>query len=222
MTQGEKGVFMKKIVGVLVMVFVGFSAGLAQAKDLSIKSGSMDFLMDAPLEDIRGKSNALSGKISVDEKDLATVKGEINMDITKMTTHTFGDEGKNKTQTGHMLNWFEVGDDVGPEAREKFKTAKLTISGAKSVEKKSDKESLVHVRGELLLHGIPQRVDMEFSVTKTGAGYQVKTAKPFSVGLVEHDIKPRDIAGKLLKKTLDALGQEVAKYAQVNVDVQFE
>lgn len=213
---------MKKILIVLLMATVCFTAGLSHAKDLSVKSGSMSFLMDAPLEDIKGKTDALSGKISVDEKDLATVKGVIDIDITKIVTYTFEDEGKNKAQNGHMLNWFEVGDDVNQETREKFGKATLKIFGAKSVEKKSETDSVVHLRGELFLHGISQRADLELWVSQTAKGYQVKTAKPFSVGLVEHDIKPRDIAGKILEKTLDALGQKVSKYSQVSVDVQFE
>lgn len=212
---------MKKAV-VLLIVFFCFTTGLAHARDLSVKSGSMTFLMDAPLEDIKGKTDAFSGKITVDEKNLATVTGAIDIDVTKIVTHTFDDEGKNKAQNEHMLNWFEVGDDVSLETRKKFSKATLKIFGAKSVEKKSETDSVVHLRGELFLHGISQRADLELWVSQTAKGYQIKTVRPFSVGLVEHDIKPRDIAGKLLEKTLDALGQKVSKYAQVSVDVQFE
>lgn len=215
---------MKKMAKSLVvfMVFVCWENGLVYAKDLSVQSGAMNFLMDAPLEDIKGKTAAITGKITVDEENLASVKGVIDIDITQIVTHTFDDAKKNKTQSGHMLNWFEVGSDVDQQTKDKFKTARLEINGVKSVEKKSDAESLVKLDGTLTLHGITKTIPLELTVMKQNGGYQVKTAKSFQVGLVEHDIKPRDIAGKLLTKTLEALGQKVAKQARVSVEAKFE
>ena len=212
---------MKKIFTVLFILLFVFATSLAHATDLNVKSGSMNFLMGAPLEDIKGKTDAFSGKVTVDEKDLKSIKGEVDIDITKIVIYTFDDAEKNKTQNEHMLNWFEVGSDVDAATKDKFKTARLQINGAKSVEKKSD-ESLLQLDGSLTLHGITKIIPMELTVIQQNGIYQVKTAKPFSVGLVEHDIKPRDIAGKILQKTLEALGEKVAKYAQVSVDVQFE
>jgi hypothetical protein len=47
----------------------------------------------------------------------------------------------------------------------------------------------------------------------------VKSVKPFTVNLAEHDVKPRDTFGKLALKTLDALAPKVAKEALVSLDL---
>lgn len=195
---------------------------LAHAKDLTVKKGSMDFVMDAPLEKIKGGTSSLSGKISVDEADLKIVKGHFDIDVTSIKLNTFDDAEKNTTQTGHMLNWMEVGESIDAVTKEKFKMAKLEINGAKSVTKKSDLESIIIADAILTLHGITKTIPVELSVQKTGTGYLVLSNKPFLISLEGHDVRPRDLAGKLLAKISETLGQKVAKEAQVNVVVQLE
>lgn len=195
---------------------------LAHAKDLTVKKASMDFIMDAPLEKIKGATPSLSGKISVDEADLKTVKGEFDIDVTSIKLNTFDDAEKNTTQTGHMLNWMEVGESVDVATKEKFKIAKLEINGAKSVTKKSDSESIITADATLTLHGITKTIPVELNVQKTGTGYLVLSNKAFLVSLEGHDVRPRDLAGKLLVKVSETLGQKVAKEAQVNVNIELE
>lgn len=195
---------------------------LVYAKDLTIKKGSMDFVMDAPLEKIKGGTPSLSGKISVDEADLKTVKGHFDIDVTSIKLNTFDDAEKNTTQTEHMLNWMEVGESVDAATKEKFKIAGLEINGAKAITKKSDSESTVTVDAALTLHGITKNITIELNVKKTGAGYLVKSEKPFLISLEGHDVRPRDLAGKLLVKVSETLGQKVAKEAQVNVAIELE
>jgi len=211
---------MKKTIFTLIvgLLFIGS----AEAKVLTVNSGNMDFLMDAPVEKIKGKTGALSGNLTIDGEDLKTVKGELVIDISKIVTYTFEDAGKNKSQNEHMLNWFEIGPDVKEEMRVKYKSAVLKVSGAKSVEDKSDTEKLVTLDADLVLHGMTVKYPIELLVNKSGDGYKVKTNKPFKVGLVEHDVRPRDLAGKLLQKTLEALGHKVAKYAQVSVELELK
>lgn len=196
---------------------------LAQAKDLTVKPGSsISFTMDAPLEKIKGEAKTVSGEITVDEADLKTVKGHINVDVTGIKLSTFEDAEKNTTQTEHMLNWMEVGESVDAATKEKFKTAKLEITGAKSVTKKSDSESIIMADATLTLHGIAKPVALELSVQKTGTGYLVLSNKAFPISLESHDVRPRDLAGKILAKVSETLGQKVAKEAQVNVVVQLQ
>jgi polyisoprenoid-binding protein YceI len=216
----EKEKIMKKILLIIALVALNFT-GMAEAKDLTVKSGTMNFTMIAPVETIKGKTSAFSGNLTVGD-DLKTVKGEVNIDISKITTYTFKEADKNKTQNEHMLNWFEIGDDVKEDMRNKYKTAKLVINGAKSVKKKSATSNELLLDADLTVHGITKKVSLSMLVEKNGEGFKVKTLKPFDVGLVEYDIRPRDLAGKILQKTLEALGHKVAKYAKVDVILEVE
>lgn len=192
-----------------------------QARDLKVKDTKLSFVMDAPLEKIKGATTSGDGTITIDEADLKGVKGALVIDLSQIKLNTFADEGKNATQTGHMLNWFEIGEDVDAATKEKFRKATLAINGAKLAIKK-DSQTHLMLEGDLTLHGITKKLVIDLLVSKTDTGYAVKTAIPFNVNLEDYDIRPRDLAGKILTKTLEALGQKVAKDAMVSVDMTLE
>lgn len=211
---------MKHILMTLSVVL--FMSLNAFAADLTVKSGHMDFLMDAPIEKIKGKTEALSGNIHFEGEDYKTAKGTLKMDLSKIVTYTFEDDGKNTTQTAHMLNWFEIGNEVPQATRSKFQDATLVVKSVTSVVKKSETESVIEIEGDLTVHGITKKKVIELDVKKTSTGYAVVTVKPFPVKLADHDVKPRDLAGKLLQQALSAMVDKVAEEALVSIKVNLE
>lgn len=184
-----------------------------QAKQYSIKTFEMNFLLDAPLEKIKGNAKTGSGQIYIDENNLKLTNGQLKLDVSKIKLHTFLDESKNKIQTSHMKNWFEAG---------KFKNATINITKVKSVSKSSKTQTRLIVDANFTIHGVSSAKVIELIVTSTPQGYTVQTAKPFNINLKEHNIKPRDLAGRLLTKTLQILGQKVAEEAQVSVSMTLQ
>lgn len=219
-----------RLVGVCVAGFLFVSPVSARATEkYQVKNLTMDFLMDAPLEKIKGKTSAGSGSVEVALDDLKKVSATIKVDLSKITLHTFGDAEKDKTQTDHMYNWFEIGKDVDQKTREKFTYAEMVIAGATELsepkQKNSEGDSEIYTmkaQGTLKLHGITKTIPLELMIKKIEGGFFVKTSKPFMVTLADFDVKPRDIAGKLLQQTLASLGQKVASQAQVNLSFSLE
>jgi hypothetical protein len=48
---------------------------------------------------------------------------------------------------------------------------------------------------------------------------RINTRAPISIGLAEHDIRPRSAFGTLAQATLSSLGQKVAEAAPINFEV---
>jgi polyisoprenoid-binding protein YceI len=196
---------------------------LASAAEVTLTSasGKITFLMDAPVEKIKGEGTLISSKLTFNTENLATLTGTLKVDVSSFKTSTFDDAGKNATQTEHMLNWFEIGPDVAQAKRNDFKTATLTIKTVTSA-KPSETSTLLDVDATLTLHGITKDVKVAVSVMPEGKTWKVKTLKPFLVKLADFEVKPRDLAGQLLQKGLEALGQKVASEAQVSVDATIQ
>lgn len=192
------------------------------AKELKVKDGEMNFVMDAPIEMIKGKTNAVSGSIHIDGDNLKSASGSIEIDLSKIKTFTFQDAEKNETQNEHLWNWLEISDGVKPALQNKYKKATLSIHGAKKVTKTSDTQSTLVFEGDLTVHGITKKVPVILSIEKTERGHVAKTVQPILLGLSDHDIRPRDFKGRLLQKTLETLSDKVAQQAQVSVSVRLQ
>ncbi|MFI5301519.1 MAG: hypothetical protein ACHREM_25810, partial [Polyangiales bacterium] len=75
-------------------------------------AGKVSVLIDAPLEKFKGETLSLGGFLRVNPTNLKAATGTITANLETFTTHTFGDKSKDETQTEHLHNWFEIGDDV--------------------------------------------------------------------------------------------------------------
>lgn len=194
-------------------------------------SGRASFLIDAPLEKIKGRWTRFGGELSVDPRDLRRSRGEITMDLTDLKTTTFDDGEKNATQTGHALNWMEIGSDVSREARTRnarasFKVLAIERSTPDHLELDDEKGAFHAVlKGILTLHGIESEHVVDVNVELEGGGatsqtLHIVTTKPLHVSLKRHDIKPRDLAGRFLAGALDQVGQKISDTVQVTIDVR--
>ena len=193
--------------------------------------GVATFLIDAPLEKIKGRWTKFRGTISVDPVDLTKSKGEIDLDLTDLKTETFSDPSKDKAQTEHAHNWLEVGADA--PNRETDRWARFTLGSVTSATPSSlaaapDANGVrtvkLVVRGDLWLHGVTSPKTVTLTAAFSGppaapTSVHVTTDQPMPVSLKEHDVKPRDVAGKFLAGSLEKVGDKITDSALLTLDV---
>jgi hypothetical protein len=199
--------------------------------------------MPAPKEHIKAITEAAAGHIDVDLMNVASTRGEVKVDLTTLSTHTFGSDD-DASQTKHARNWLEVGDVATPEVRAESRWvvyAIRSIDGASATdvrqitpvtESGEDVRVLtLTARGDLLLHG--HKVENREAKLEARLHYpagaaadsqpssiELRSNAPLRVTLAEHDVKPRDTFGKLAQRSLGILGTKVATVADVNIDLR--
>jgi hypothetical protein len=208
--------------------------------------GSTSIDMPAPKEHIKAGTDVASGTVDVDLMNLANTRGEVKADLLSLTTTTFGDAAKDKTQTAHARTWLEVADGEEGKLADDVKTAnRYAVYAIRSVDGLSatdltkvapTKDGADDVRtisatthGELLVHGHKVDRDAEVEVQfryAPGAtpdkprSLVIKTKKPLRATLADHDVKPRDGFGKIAKQAFNLLGTKVADVADINLELR--
>lgn len=202
------------------------------ASRLTVGGGKARFLIDAPLEKIRGGSDVIDGWIDARWPRLEEASGEVRVKLTELKTETFDDAAKNESQTEHARNWMEVGPESPPASKATFEYARfrlksIEVLGAKpdEVPEQNGARSFdVRAAGDLELHGVtaPQRVIMKLRVAgpiTAPTVVHVETATPFDVSLKIHDIKPRDTVGKFLNGALTRIGKKIDDRVQISLSL---
>jgi len=199
----------------------------AGQKRLNVTAGTATFLIDAPLEKIKGRSTKVRGSLDIDPQNLKTSKGQIEVDLDDLATETFDNADENKSQTEHTQNWLEIGKDVEAKRREENRWARFTI---KSIEETSSPKAAggtpvtVKASGDMWLHGVSSPKTIVATVTFSGPPdaptlARVVTAEPLRISLKEHDVKPRDLAGKFLAGALEKIGQKIDDSVAISLDL---
>jgi hypothetical protein len=188
-------------------------------------------------EHIKGSTSGAAGTLDIVPGDLGQSRGLVRIDLSTFTTHTFGDESKDATQTKHARTWLE--SVVDGKTNEPMRWAEFAIRSVDglsatdvrkvaSVKDGSDEVRTVTmtVHGDLLIHGhkIAKQdpVDLVFrypagaSPESMPTRIEVKSKEPMRVTLKDHEVSPRDPAGQLLAWTA-ALVSKVAETADVTV-----
>ncbi len=202
--------------------------------------------MAAPKEHIKATTDAAAGTLDIDFTNLAQTRGEIKADLSTLTTRTFGDAEKDKSQTGHARTWLEVADGEEGKLPDDVKAAnRYAVYAIRSVDGLSatdltkvaaTKDGADEVRtvtatthGEFLIHG--RKVDRD-AVVEVAFRYapgaapdkprslSIKSKKPLQATLAEHDVKPRDGFGKIAKGAFNLLGTKVAEIADISLDLR--
>lgn len=213
-----------------------------EAKKLTIDTASskVDFSMDAPQEKIVGHVHgAATGDLQIDFMDVTKSTGLVTVDISGIEIFQakadkdgkFGEEKKVEAQNTHARTWLEISPDAPEDKRKEnskvqFSIKSIEATGEKNLTKLTGAERKVplKVTGDFLLHGHKAEKVVEAEATFKFDGDKpvsvtVKSVKPFSVNLAEHDVKPRDTFGKLALKTLESLAPKVARDSMVSLDV---
>ena len=201
--------------------------------------GSSQVDMPGLKEHIKGETTGAAGSLDVVASDLSQSRGLVRIDLATFSTHTFGDSEKDATQTKHARTWLEaVVDDKTDESMRWAEFAIRSIDGVSApdwralppVRDGNDDVRTVTmtVHGELLVHGhkLPKDDVVDVSL-RTPAGsmaaskpakIEVKSKQPMRVILKEHDVAPRDPAGKLLAWSTSLISK-VADTADVTVAI---
>jgi hypothetical protein len=187
-------------------------------------------------EQIKADAKGAAGSLDIVPKDLAKSRGQVRIDLATLATSTFAND-KDATQTKHARTWLEV--QVGDKTNEEMRWAEFAIRSIDAlsaarlpqvVPARDGSEDLrtvtMTVRGELLVHGQKvAREDVVDVVFRYPAGaasdsrptrLEITSRQPMRVVLKEHDVGPRDPAGKVLEWTTNLLSK-VADTADVTV-----
>lgn len=202
--------------------------------------------MPAPKEHIKATTDAAAGHLDVDLMNLASSRGEVKIDLSTLTTKTFGDAEKDKTQTKHARTWLEVEDGEDGKLPEETKAAnRYAVFAIREIKNPSatdltkvpaakDGEDEVRTvtmttAGEILIHGhkVARELEVEaqFRYARGAAADKpkalvVKSKAPLRVTLAEHDVKPRDGVGKIAKGAFHLLGTKVADTADITLELR--
>jgi polyisoprenoid-binding protein YceI len=195
------------------------------------ETGSASFLIDAPLEKIKGHWTKFRGAVDLDTSDLTKSHGEVDLDLDDLKTETFGDKDKDTAQTEHAHNWFELGSDA--KDREANRWARFTFKSlvsatpaklADAPEQNGARTLHVVANGDMWLHGVTAPKTVKLTVVVTGpvsapTSMKITTDEPIRLSLKEHDVKPRDVGGKFLNGALEKVGKKIDDAAQVSLDI---
>lgn len=203
-------------------------------------SSKVGFLMDAPLEKIAGKApSSMTGELYVDLTDITKSSGLVKVDLFDLELfqqkrakegEEFGAEVKDEKQNQHARTWLDIGEDAPKEKRDEYryieyKVTKIEAKDGKDISAMtgSERKLTVMVTGEFRLHGrkTTKTAEVELTVKYEGdkpVSAHFASVKPFTVGLAEHDVRPRDAFGRFAKKALEDLSPKVASEAAVSLE----
>jgi len=215
------------------------SSGTARF-DVDAPSSNATFLMEAPIEHIRGRAPAsVTGQLDVDLGNLARSRGLVKVDLTQLAiyqtkredeTSEWGQETRDETQNEHMRTWFQISPDAPEDVREQNRWVEFSIEGVTNVSESNvnamtgaERRVTAEVSGQLRLHGRSvnktARVEIVFEYEGDRAtAMRVHFLEPVNVGLEEHDVRPRSAFDRLAERTLAALGQKVASNAPIELE----
>jgi DNA replication initiation complex subunit (GINS family) len=213
------------------------------AKTFAIEAASskVTFLMQAPFEKIHGDAEgSAKGELFIDPSDISKTAGLIEIDLDKLVLYQqkrqdeksdYGERKKSDQQNEHAKTWLEISPDAPAAERElnrwvQFRIDKVIESSAPDVSKLTGAERKITatVEGELRLHQRKVRKQAKVEATFKYDGdkpvsVSIKTTAPVVVDLDAHDVRPRELFGKLAQKTLSDMGQKVAKEAPIEFQI---
>jgi hypothetical protein len=182
----------------------------------------------------RPKAEPLPEPAEGDAKKKDKKKGEAKeaeAEVPPPPSDGFAVEKKEALQNEHAKVWLEI-DSSTPEqdrarnSRAEFAIRSIDEVSAKDVTKLSGAERVVTVKatGDFLLHQRLSTKTVELELVFGFVGDQpttlrIRSKAPLTVGLAEHDVRPRDAFGKLAQRSLEQMGAKVAREALVSLDL---
>jgi len=213
----------------------------AQSLEIEAAGSKVTFVMNAPIEKIHGEApDSAKGELFVDPNDLTKTTGLVQVDLDKLSLFQqkrddekseYGEKKKVDKQNEHMRNWLEIDAKAPADQREKNRWVQYKIDKVLEVSEKdltkmtgAERKVTATVEGEFRLHQKAARKQAKLEATFKVDGDKIqsvsfKTVSPVAIGLPEYDVRPRDFFGKLADKTLDDLGQKVAKEAPIELEM---
>jgi hypothetical protein len=189
-------------------------------------------------EHIKADTSAAAGTVDIALHDLGKSRGLIRVDLSTLSTHTFGNDD-DASQTKHARTWLEAVVEGKVNEDERWADFAIrSVDGLSATDistvasKVGGGEDLRTVtatlHGDLRIHDhtVPKDavVDATFRYPSGAAAdskptrIDIRSKQPMHIVLKDHDVHPRDPAGKALAWTT-ALISKVAETADVSVDL---
>ncbi len=165
---------------------LGVGTAGAKKVTLSDKVGKNQFtwVSEAPLENIKGTSEGVSGSFTIDPKNLASLRGTITTQVTTMKTG-------NGTRDEHLKGnqWLDGG---------KYPTISFTITSVSNV-KASGNAATGTATGNFTMHGVTKTISIPFKLQYIPESAKTKERAPGDLVMVTADftvsLKDFNVAG---------------------------
>lgn len=172
---------------------------------LSDRVGANQFTWasDAPLEQIKGTAGGISGTITIDPKNLSTMRGTISATVSTMKTG-------NGTRDGHLKGeaWLDAS---------KYPTISFAISSVKDIKVNGTSATGTAV-GKFTMHGVTKELSIPFTLKYIPESTATRERAPGDLIMVSADftiaLKDFNVAGA---KGLvgSKVGEEISVKAQL-------
>jgi polyisoprenoid-binding protein YceI len=160
--------------------------------------GKATFVSDAPLETMTGKTNKVTGALTIDPTDITTTTGNFKVPVKSL-------------RTGNDLRDEHLQGDGWLDAKKNpfihFEITEVILGKKSNKALKQGKDSKVQVKGKFTAHGITKPVTAKGTVNWSGNAIRIKA--DFPVELTAHEISVPSI-----------VRLKVANEIQVSVDLR--
>jgi polyisoprenoid-binding protein YceI len=125
----------------------------------NVGKNQFTWISEAPLENIKGSSEGVSGSFSMDPKNLATIRGTVSTAVKTMKTG-------NETRDGHLMNaqWLDAG---------KYPVITFNIESVSDV-KVNGNDATATAHGEFTMHGVTKKMAIPFRLKYLPANEKTK------------------------------------------------
>lgn len=167
-----------------------------------IQKNQFTWVSEAPLENIKGSSEGVTGSFTIDPKNIAGIRGTISTQVKTMKTG-------NETRDSHLQNaaWLNAA---------KFPTITFKIESVSDVKANGNKAT-AKVTGDFTMHGVTKKMTIPFEVTympesaatkKRAPGDLVMIKADFTVGLKDYNVAgAQGIVGSKVGETIKITAQ---------------
>ena len=167
-----------------------------------IQKNQFTWISEAPLENIKGSSEGVTGSFTIDPKDLAGIRGTITTQVKTMKTG-------NETRDGHLMNasWLDAA---------KYPTITFKIESVSDVKANGNKAT-AKATGDFTLHGVTKKMTIPFELTympesqatkKRAKGDLVMIKADFNVALKDYNVTGASgIVGSKVGETIKITAQ---------------
>lgn len=181
------------------------SASGAKKVTLSDKVGKNQFVWtsDAPLEKIKGSAEGVGGSLTIDPKNLGSIRGTITAQVSTMKTG-------NGTRDNHLKSaqWLDAG---------KFPTISFTVASVSNI-KVSGNSATGTATGTFTMHGVSKTMSIPFKITYLDASEKTRARAAGDLVTISADftvsLKDFNVAG-----TSGTVGSKVGESIKVSAQL---
>lgn len=175
----------------------GIGSALKGAQTVVLEKSArnqMEWLSEAPGEKIRGSAPGLTGEVTLDPADLASLRGKLTVPVAEMKT---GNDMRDRHLKGR--SWLDAGA---------FPHITFEIKGVSEV-KAAPGEASFKATGTFTLHGVSKELSAPITLKwkDAGGGAKVKVETRFEVALADYNIQGKaGVVGDKVGKTIAIWG----------------